>query len=116
MAGGGTTLDVCNSMGRRCLAYDLAPVRPEIGEHDVSNGFPQEASGCDLIFCDPPYHTMLARRYGESGVDAVPLTSWIGFLERLAGSALAALCPRRVVARLPPHHAEEDPPPGWGFL
>ena len=25
MAGGGTTLDVCQSMGRRCLAYDLPP-------------------------------------------------------------------------------------------
>ena len=25
MAGGGTTLDVCQSMGRRCLAYDLEP-------------------------------------------------------------------------------------------
>ena len=30
MAGGGTTLDVCQSMGRRCLAYDLEPTRPEI--------------------------------------------------------------------------------------
>ena len=30
MAGGGTTLDVCQSMGRRCLAYDIQPVRPEI--------------------------------------------------------------------------------------
>ena len=30
MAGGGTTLDVCQAMGRRCLAYDIHPVRPEI--------------------------------------------------------------------------------------
>ena len=30
MAGGGTTVDVCQSMGRRCLAYDLEPTRPEI--------------------------------------------------------------------------------------
>ena len=30
MAGGGTTLDVCQSMGRRCLAYDIQPARPEI--------------------------------------------------------------------------------------
>ena len=30
MAGGGTTLDVCQSMGRRCLAYDLHPDPPEI--------------------------------------------------------------------------------------
>jgi hypothetical protein len=116
MAGGGTTLDVCNSMGRRCLAYDLTPVRPEIGKHDVRNGFPQETSGCDLIFCDPPYHTMLARRYGEGGVDAVPLTSWIGFLERLAGSALAALRPGGFVALLLANQTEKDLPAGWGYL
>ena len=63
MAGGGTTLDVCQSMGRRCLAYDLHPARPEIRPHDIRHGFPAEAAGCDLIFCDPPYHTMLARQY-----------------------------------------------------
>ncbi len=40
MAGGGTTLDVCQSMGRRCLAYDLHPTRPEIRPHDVRLGFP----------------------------------------------------------------------------
>src|SRR5262249_25545306 len=53
MAGGGTTLDVCESMGRRCLAYDLHPVRPDIRELDVGQGFPPETNGCDLIFCDP---------------------------------------------------------------
>ena len=61
MAGGGTTLDVCQSMGRRCFAYDLEPSRPDIDHHDIRVGFPAEAIGCDLIFCDPPYHTMLAQ-------------------------------------------------------
>ena len=62
MAGGGTTLDVCQSMGRRCLAYDLEPSRPDIHHHDIRAGFPAAAVGCDLIFCDPPYHTMLAQK------------------------------------------------------
>ena len=65
MAGGGTTLDVCESMGRRCLAYDIQPKRPEVHAHDIRNGFPAAAAGCDLIFCDPPYHTMLAREYSR---------------------------------------------------
>ena len=65
MAGGGTTADVCQSMGRRCLAYDLHPTRPDIQPHDIRQGFPSEVSNCDLIFCDPPYHTMLAQRYGR---------------------------------------------------
>ena len=38
MAGGGTTADVCQSMGRRCLAYDLHPTRPDIQPHDVRMG------------------------------------------------------------------------------
>jgi ParB-like chromosome segregation protein Spo0J len=116
MAGGGTILDVCDSMGRRCFAYDLAPVRPEIKRHDVREGFPQEASGCDLIFCDPPYHTMLARCYGDGGVDAVPLASWISFLEHLARSALAALRPGGFVALLLANQTEKDLPAGWGYL
>ena len=45
LAGGGTTLDVCQSMGRRCLAYDIEPVRPEIKAHDIRHGFPAEAIG-----------------------------------------------------------------------
>ena len=60
MAGGGTTIDVCEAMGRRCLAYDLHPVRPDITANDVNDGFPLETSGCDLVFADPPYHTMKA--------------------------------------------------------
>ena len=72
MAGGGTTLDVCESMGRKCLAYDIGPVRPEIVQHDVRLPFPSETAGCDLVFCDPPYHTMLSRRYAENSVADVP--------------------------------------------
>ena len=65
MAGGGTTIDVCLSMGRRCLAYDLHPSRQDILRHDIRNGFPTTAIGCDLIFCDPPYHTMLMQQYAR---------------------------------------------------
>ena len=53
MAGGGTTLDVCQSMGRRCLAYDLHPARPEIRPHDVRHGLPPEAADCDLDLLRP---------------------------------------------------------------
>ena len=116
MAGGGTTLDVCESMGRRCLAYDLHPVRPEIEKRDVRDGFPQEASECDLIFCDPPYHTMRARCFGDGGVDSVPLGSWISFLEQLARAALATLRPGGFVALLLANQTEKDLPAGWGYI
>jgi hypothetical protein len=116
MAGGGTTLDVCESMGRRCLAYDLCPVRPEIRKLDVSDGFPQETSECDLIFCDPPYHTMRARRYGDGGIDSVPLASWVAFLDQLARSALATLRPGGFAALLLANQTEKDLPAGWGYI
>lgn len=59
MAGGGTTIDVCNLMKRRCLAYDINPLREDIIKWDIRRGFPKEAKNCDLIFLDPPYFNMV---------------------------------------------------------
>ena len=61
--GSGTTLDACNHLGRRCLAYDLEPARDDIVSHDISLGFPEEAQGCDLIFLDPPYWIQKRGKY-----------------------------------------------------
>jgi hypothetical protein len=116
MAGGGTTLDVCQSMGRRCLAYDLHPVRPEIRPHDIRLGFPPEATGCDLIFCDPPYHTMLARNYACDSIATAPLSGWIAFLDDLARHAFAALRPGGYLALLLAAQTEKDLPAGFGYL
>ncbi len=116
MAGGGTALDVCKSMGRRCLAYDLHPVRLDVRPNDVSRGFPPDAHGCDLVFCDPPYHTMLARRWAEDGVDVEPLASWLGVLERFATHAYQALRPGGFVALLVANQTEKDLPAGHGYL
>jgi ParB family transcriptional regulator, chromosome partitioning protein len=116
MAGGGTTIDVCESMGRQCLAYDIDPVRPEIQPHDVRTSLPPEAANCDLVFCDPPYHTMLARRYAETSVGDTPLTSWISFLDVLARNAFATLRPGGRVALLLANQTEKDLPAGHGYL
>ncbi len=116
MAGGGTTLDVCESMGRRCLAYDLTPVRSDIQKHDVSVTLPLAANNCDLIFCDPPYHTMLARRYGADGIDTAPLSAWTAFLNRLGRVCFDALKPGGIVALLLANQTEKDLPAGFGYL
>ena len=97
----GPRLDVCQSMGRRCLAYDLHPVRPEILAHDIRHGFPTEAVDCDLIFCDPPYHTMLARHYSRDGIASAPLTEWVAFLHDLTRHAFATLRARRLPGPAP---------------
>jgi ParB family chromosome partitioning protein len=116
MAGGGTTLDVCAAMGRRCLAFDLDPVRAEIARHDVRDGFPDASLNCDLIFCDPPYHTMLARRYAPEGVSLAPLSGWVNFLDTFARSAFSALRPGGHLALLLANQTEKDLPAGHGYI
>ncbi len=116
MAGGGSTLDVCESMGRRCLAYDINPTRPNVLYHDVRLGFPLDASGCDLIFCDPPYHTMLARRYSDDGIAREPLAVWVAFLSNFARHAFEALRPGGRLALLLANQTEKDLPAGHGYI
>lgn len=116
MAGGGTTLDVCQGMGRRCLAYDIQPVRPEITAHDVRLGFPAEAAGCDLIFCDPPYHTMLARQYSANGIARAPFSLWTQFLSDLARHAYDILQAGGCLALLLGAQTEKDLPAGFGYI
>ncbi len=116
MAGGGTTLDVCQSMGRRCLSFDIHPVRPDIRAHDIRRGFPAEAVGCDLIFCDPPYHTMLARHYTGDGVAALPFTDWVAFLHQLTRYAFMTLRDGGCLALLLAAQTEKDLPLGFGYL
>ena len=116
MAGGGTTIDVCEAMGRRCLAYDLVPTRPEIIHRDVSLGFTQESGGCSLVFCDPPYHTMLAHRYAAPGIGEAPFSGWLAFLQRLAVNAFEILRPGGHVAILLANQTEKDLPAGHGYI
>ena len=116
MAGGGTTLDVALSMDRRCLAYDIDPTRPEILPLDIRAGFPTEAHNADLVFCDPPYHTMLARKYHKSGVASASLDDWTDFLRQLARDAFAALRPGGRFALLLATQTEKDLPRGFGYI
>ncbi len=116
MAGGGTTLDVCQSMGRYCLAYDLEPSRPEIQRHDIRTGFPAEAVGCQLIFCDPPYYTMLASRYSPQSVATTTWESWLAFLDELTRQAFHTLCPGGHLALLLAPQTEKDLPAGYGYI
>ena len=116
MAGGGTTLDVALSMDRLCLAYDIDPTRPEIRPLDIRQGFPPEAQNCQLVFCDPPYHTMLARKYHRAGVASASLEEWTAFLQQLARDAFAALQPGGHFALLLATQTEKDLPRGFGYL
>jgi DNA modification methylase len=54
MAGSGTTLDVCAEEGRRCKAFDVSPVRPEIAQNDARK-IPLPDESVDMVFIDSPY-------------------------------------------------------------
>jgi len=54
MAGSGTTIDVCREEGRRCMAYDILPTRPDIVQNDARR-IPLEDESVDMVFIDSPY-------------------------------------------------------------
>jgi hypothetical protein len=79
MAGGGSTLDAATFLDREALGYDVVPKRPDIVQWDISNGFPPEAQGCQLIFMDPPYWNMKDEGYSDlssSRKDLGEFKSW----------------------------------------
>lgn len=115
-AGGGTVIDVCESMGRKCLAYDLVPTRADIRERDFRQGFAQETRSCRLVFADPPYYSMLKSQYPEGSVSHTNLIEWQAFLKRLAQAAFDILCPGGCVALLLANQTEKDLPAGYGYL
>jgi len=66
MAGSGTTMDVCREEGRRCIAYDIAPVRPDVIQNDARN-IPLPDESVDMIFVDSPYGDNI--RYNDHPAD-----------------------------------------------
>jgi DNA modification methylase len=54
MAGSGTTIDVCKEEGRKCIAYDISPTRPDIIQNDART-IPLKNNSVDMIFIDSPY-------------------------------------------------------------
>lgn len=54
MAGSGTTIDVCSEEGRKSIAFDISPVRPEIKRNDARK-LPLGDNTIDMIFIDSPY-------------------------------------------------------------
>ena len=56
MCGSGTTLDVCEDLGRAGKGFDINPTRPDIDRADART-LPLEPACCDFVFIDPPYST-----------------------------------------------------------
>ena len=75
-AGGGTTIDVCTAMGRRCYASDRAPRREDILAIDVADYrhlTPEQIGGqASFVLLDPP---RWSPKKGEYGTDPRDLAS-----------------------------------------
>ncbi len=98
MAGGGSTIDACLVMGRRCRAYDIAPTRVDILGQDLSEGFPERCKGCDLIFLDPPYWRLQRGFYTEESVSEGGLEGWREFMRKVAVDSYQTVRPGGHVA------------------
>ncbi len=80
--GGGTTLDVARSIGRRARGFDVEPHRADIERADARR-LPLESGEADFFFLDPPYSTHLS--YSERGACIGELDAFEpGYLEALS--------------------------------
>ena len=99
-AGGGITVDVCRAMGRTCYASDIAPVREDIFQWDIAQGYPPYEQRPNLIFLDPPYWNMVAEEYTEESASSLDFPAFIGFLRKLAHDTANILPPGGTVAAI----------------
>jgi len=84
MAGSGTTIDVCLAMGRKCYAFDMAPKRLDIIEHDLKDGWHNRVKKADLIFWDPPYFSKKDEGYVDGSISGLDRQEYLSFFsERL---------------------------------
>ena len=67
MAGGGTIIDACLILGRRCRASDINPAKSErhdIEMHNALEPLPDRTKECHLVILDPPYFKKKETEYG----------------------------------------------------
>lgn len=79
MAGSGTTVDVCEALDRRCIAFDIQPdnAKGNIRWGDARN-LPFTEGEVDFVFWHPPYWNMVIYSRYDGDLSA---TTWEGFLE-----------------------------------
>ncbi len=99
--GGGTTLDVASSLGRRAAGFDVAPAREDVGRADA-RALPLEDASVDFCFMDPPYSTHL--EYSRAGecigtLDAFE-PGYFEAMDRVFAEVGRCLRPRRYLAVL----------------
>ena len=116
MAGGGSVVDACLLMNRKCYAYDLVPSREDIQEHDIESSLPPASDKCALMFIDPPYWSMLDEQYSDEAVSSKTLPEFNEWLGKLASDCYTTLKPGAKLAFLIQNQTEKDIPEGEYYL
>jgi len=92
MAGGGVTVDACKAMKRRCLAWDVSPIRDDIEKCDATQPWPVEPGSASLVFLDPPYWKQKRGEYeGENNLADLGLQEFYEAMDTVFGHAWKAL-------------------------
>lgn len=77
MAGGGTTVDVCQKMARRYAAFDINPLEDKnVNAADVTDGIPLDDSVAGLVFFDPPYWRLKDDEYVDGSIADQNIDGW----------------------------------------
>lgn len=110
MAGGGTMVDACAYLGRRCYAYDAHPHpdRFDIRFHDLRDGWPPRTREADLIFWDPPYFAKKDDAYGERSISRLDRDAYLAFFREAFARLRATVKPTCRLALL---MSDWDPEP-----
>jgi len=106
MTGSGTVADVCAELGRRCLSFDIKPMRPDIRMADASS-LPLPDRSADFVFAHFPYWRKV--RYSDDPRDLSRL-GWEGYLRVCDGvfaEVRRILRPGRYAAVLIGDHREK---------
>jgi hypothetical protein len=93
-AGGGSTLDVCKADNedfgkRKCMAFDITPVRTDVKKWDVTRGLPHFPHA-RMLFLDPPYWKQKQGEYSddETNFANMPLDRFNAELEAVVVSGM----------------------------
>ncbi len=82
MAGSGTTIDVCNALQRKCIAYDLNPKNSDIIKND-SKKLSLRDNSVDMVFLHPPYWNMVKYSDNKDDLSTQPLHEFLNSMEEI---------------------------------
>jgi DNA modification methylase len=101
MAGSGTTIDVCKEEGRRVIAFDIVPTRPDIIQADA-RALPLKDNSVDMIFIDSPYGDNIKYNDHPKNIGNIPASDerFYGELEKVMVECYRVLKGGKVLAWL----------------